>query len=153
MTAPAPAASTSNGAVAQLPSTTETPADGEGLRLRLKPSGPPTGHVDGAWWPRSPDLATEIVPLIAGVADRIGPVETVAYGLAAWEATDRRMEVDGRRVRLAGYRSQRPHTIDLIGAQHRLTLLVVAPDTDADAAERALTASVDGDGTVAELLA
>ena len=26
-------------------------------RPRLKPAGPATGHVDGAWWPRTRDLA------------------------------------------------------------------------------------------------
>ncbi len=26
-------------------------------RLRLKPKAPQSGYVDGAWWPRSDDLA------------------------------------------------------------------------------------------------
>ena len=30
------------------------------LRLRLKPKAPRTGYVDGAWWPRSHDLAAEL---------------------------------------------------------------------------------------------
>lgn len=29
-------------------------------RLRLKPKAPTTGYVDGAWWPHSADLPTEL---------------------------------------------------------------------------------------------
>ena len=33
-------------------------------RLRLKPKAPTTGYVDGAWWPRSDDLAIELPDLL-----------------------------------------------------------------------------------------
>ncbi|WP_433272542.1 DUF5994 family protein [Actinosynnema sp. CS-041913] len=29
-------------------------------RLRLRPKTPTTGHVNGAWWPRSQDLVAEL---------------------------------------------------------------------------------------------
>ena len=34
-------------------------------RLRLKPKAPLSGYVDGAWWPRSDDLAAELPDLLA----------------------------------------------------------------------------------------
>jgi hypothetical protein len=34
-------------------------------RLRLKPKAPQSGYVDGAWWPRSDDLSTELPDLLA----------------------------------------------------------------------------------------
>jgi hypothetical protein len=42
----------------------------------------------------------------------------------------RRVDVDGRLIRLGGYRSQNPHTVDVIGSTgRRITLLVLAPST------------------------
>jgi hypothetical protein len=39
--------------------------DSQHLRLRMKPRGPVTGFVDGAWWPRSRNLAAEVPALLA----------------------------------------------------------------------------------------
>ena len=44
-------------------------------RLRLKPKAPQTGYVDGAWWPRSDDLTTELPDLLAVLSVRLGPIE------------------------------------------------------------------------------
>jgi hypothetical protein len=115
--------------------------DRQHLRLRLKPRGPATGFVDGGWWPRSRDLPAELPALLAVLAVRLGPVESVSYNLDTWGPTPRRITIDGRLVRLAGYRSQHPATIDVIGAAHRVTLLVVAPDAASAAAHGALLAA------------
>lgn len=115
--------------------------DRQHLRLRLKPRGPVTGFVDGGWWPRSRDLPAELPALLAVLAVRLGPVESVSYNLDAWGPTPRRITLDGRLVRLAGFRSQHPATVDVLGAAHRLTLLVVAPDATPEAAHGALMAA------------
>jgi hypothetical protein len=115
--------------------------DRQHLRLRLKPRGPVTGFVDGGWWPRSRDLLAELPALLAVLAVRLGPVESVSYNLEAWGPAPRRTTLDGRLVRLAGYRSQHPATIDVLGAAHRVTLLVVAPDAAPQAAHGALMAA------------
>jgi hypothetical protein len=115
--------------------------DHQHLRLRLKPRGPVTGFVDGGWWPRSHDLPAELPALLAVLAIRMGPVESVSYNLDAWAPTPRRITLDGRLVRLAGYRSQHPATIDVISAAHRVTLLVVAPDATPEVAYGALMAA------------
>ena len=44
------------------------------LRLRLRPKALTTGYVDGAWWPRSRDLAAELPALLAVPAVRLGGV-------------------------------------------------------------------------------
>jgi hypothetical protein len=111
------------------------------LRLRLKPRGPVTGFVDGGWWPRSRDLPGELPALLAVLAVRMGPVEDVTYNLDTWGPTPRRISLDGRRVRLSGYRSQHPATIDVLSAADRVTLLVVAPDAAPEAAHSALMAA------------
>lgn len=110
-------------------------------RLTLKPRAPVTGFVDGGWWPRSRDLPTEVSALLAVLEVRLGPVESVSYHLDDWGPTPRRIMIDGSLVRLAGYRSQHPDTIDVIGARLRLTLLVVPPDVSAQVAHGALMAA------------
>ncbi|MFL6122246.1 DUF5994 family protein, partial [Actinophytocola sp.] len=67
------------------------------LRLRLKPKAAATGYVDGAWWPRSRDLAAELPALVTVLAVRLGRISRVAYALSSWDATPRRFEVDGSR--------------------------------------------------------
>src|SRR5437763_893887 len=77
------------------------------LRLRLKPKGPVTGYVDGGWWPRSRDLVAELPELAAVLSVRLGPVQRIAFPMDAWGPTPAgRVEIDGRRVRLEGFRSQ-----------------------------------------------
>jgi hypothetical protein len=111
------------------------------LRLRLKPGGPATGFVDGGWWPRSRDLVAELPALLTELAVRLGPIESVSYNLDAWSPTPRKITLDGRLVRLSGYRSQHPATVDVISAGHRVTLLVVPPEDAPAAAHGALMAA------------
>jgi hypothetical protein len=117
------------------------PHDDEHPRSVLKPRRPVTGRVDGGWWPRSLDLAAEVPALQDAVAERLGTVESVSYHLGDWDPAARRTTVDGRSVRLAGYRTQRPATVDVLGARHRLTLLVVPPDAAPATARAALAAA------------
>jgi hypothetical protein len=117
------------------------------VRLRLKPRGPVTGFVDGGWWPRSRDLPAELPALVAVLAVRMGPVESVSYNLDTWGPAPRRIILEGRLVRLAGYRSQHPATVDVLSAAHRVTLLVIAPDAAPEAAHAALMAAGRRGGT------
>lgn len=121
------------------PATTATEWPRQTLRLKLKPKAPARGYVDGAWWPRSRDLSTELPRLLAVLAIRLGPIERVSYNLTTWDAAPRRLDIDGRQLRLGGFRAQHPHTVDVIGPSgSRLTLLVLPPDTDPVAAHRTL---------------
>lgn len=109
------------------------------LRLRLKPKAPPTGHLDGAWWPQSRDLATEL-PMLAGVlAVRLGYVTRVAYAMDVWNAIPRHIELDGRTVRLEGFRSQDANIVHVCGPdRQRSTLLVIPPDATGTAGHDAM---------------
>jgi hypothetical protein len=110
-------------------------------RLRLKPKAPTTGYVDGGWWPRSRDLAAELPHLLTVLSVRLGRIERVSYHLAEWGPTIRKINFGGGVVRLAGYRSQLPDTVDVIAAQQRVTLLVVPPEAAAQSAHAALMAA------------
>src|SRR3954447_20172445 len=113
-------------------------------RLRLKPKAPATGYVDGAWWPRSKDLAAELPALVEVLAVRVGPVGQVAYALDAWVTPPRRVEINGARVRLEGFRSQDEHILHVTGLAHgRISLLVVPTDAAENAAHDALMTAAE----------
>jgi hypothetical protein len=139
-------------------SRTVAPADvdDQRLRLTLKPAAPPTGAVDGGWWPRSRDLAAEVPALLAALTDRLGNVEGVNYNLDDWGRSPRKINVGGAHVRLSGYHSQHRDTIDVLSQGDRVTLLVLAPEATEPVALPALGAAGDranGDGVEALLLA
>ncbi|WIV57838.1 DUF5994 family protein [Amycolatopsis nalaikhensis] len=124
--------------------------------MKLKPKAPTTGHVDGAWWPRSRDLSTELPALLAVLAIRLGRVGRVSYNLTTWNPADRRLNIDGHRVRLGGFHAQHPHAIDVIGPTGtRLTLLVLPPETDPATAHHILMTAAGRDNvdSIDELLA
>ena len=50
-------------------------------------------------------------------------------------------QCDGGVVRLDGYHGQHANTVDVLGARHRVTLLVVEPEASAETAHAALMAA------------
>lgn len=115
-------------------------------RLTLKPPAPATGSVDGAWWPASADLTTELPALLETLTSRLGRIERVSYNLATWDTAPRRLDIGGRRLRLGGFNAQHPHTVDVIGPNAtRLVLLVLPPETDEATAQRILASASRGD--------
>lgn len=115
------------------------------LRLRLKPKGPTTGHVDGGWWPRSRDLTAELPELATVLSVRLGPVERVAYAMDAWDSPPRRVDVDGRRIRLEGFRSQDSDVVHLAGIHGRMSLLVIPPTASDTAGHDAMMTAAHRD--------
>ena len=110
-------------------------------RLRLKPKAPTTGHVDGAWWPYSDDLPTEIPDLLAVLSVRLGPVDRIIYNLTEWASAPRKLSIDGRVVRFAGYNRQPVNTVEVLGANQKIVLLVVPPHADPDQAHHTMMAA------------
>jgi Family of unknown function (DUF5994) len=100
-------------------------------RLRMKPKAPVTGYVDGAWWPHSDDLVTELPDLLAVLSVRLGPVARVIYKLSEWAKAPAKFPTGGSIVRLGGYNRQPVNTIEVIGINRKkLVLLVVPSRTD-----------------------
>ena len=95
---------------------------------------------DGAWFPRSRDLAVEVPELIAELDRRGVKVERFTYALDAWDAPPRRLVVGDRSVRTGGFRSMDPLVVCLTwdGGARRADLLVVPPETDVLTGVRAL---------------
>jgi hypothetical protein len=128
---------------------------GHTLRLRLKPKAPHTGYVDGAWWPHSGDLTTELPELLALLSVRLGPIDRVLYKLNDWAKAPTELAAGGRAVRLDGYPLQPQNTVEVLGLNaSRIVLLVVPPHTDPDRAHATMMAAAapDDESTVDGLL-
>lgn len=111
-------------------------------RMQLKPTAPTSDYVDGAWWPRTTDLPTELLPLLAELSERLGPIALVAYHRNAWSPAPAQVEVDGRVVLLEGFSADQPHTVVVVGTDGRRVALLIVPThvTAADAQEALTTA-------------
>jgi hypothetical protein len=113
------------------------PAGGN-VRLVWASSGTPPS---GTWWPRSRDAATELRALLPQVSDCLGGrVARVSLNIRAWNADQPcRLQVRGRWVRLGWFHTLDPATVTLrCSGEARVTLHVVAPELDPDAARELL---------------
>jgi hypothetical protein len=123
-------------------------------RLRLKPKAPATGYVDGAWWPRSDDLTTELPDLLAVLSVRLGAIEQVIFNLGDWAKAPTELEMGGKPVQLGGSNGQPVDTIQVIGNDHKLVLLVVSPGAEQGPAHDTMmsAAAPDNDSSIEDLL-
>ena len=125
-------------------------------RLLLRPDpAPHPGCVDGAWWPRSTDLVSQLPDVLAVLTDRLGPIDTVVYTVSDWASALPSILFEARAVELRGDRRQLPNTLAVIGRDHnRIGLLVVPPHTEPDLAHASMTAAAApaDTSTVDELL-
>jgi hypothetical protein len=103
-------------------------------------AGADDSGFDGAWWPRSRDLAVEVPELVAALERRGARVQRFTYALDAWRPAPRKLVVNGRVVRTGGFRSMNPLVVCIVwrGGQRRGDLLVVPPETDVLTGARAL---------------
>jgi hypothetical protein len=115
----------------------------------LKPKAPMSGSVDGAWWPRSDDLTTELPDLLAVLSVRLGAIDRVMYNLTEWPKAPTRLITGGRAVRLDGYRLQPAKTLEVLGIdREKILLLVIPAQSDPDHAhETMMTAAAPGNAS------
>ena len=119
-------------------------------RLQLKPYRSASEHIDGAWWPQSPELIDELPDLVASVSDRLGQVVMVGYRRNGWTPTPQLAEISGQTIELLGFTSDEPASVILIGEDGRhLTLHVVRPDASEEVAQKALDEARASDGAAA----
>ena len=122
-------------------SDTQSPSTGpERLMLLLDAAGQPSA-LDGAWWPRSADLAVEVPKLAAELEARCQIRFTrLIYHPASWLAAPHKLWPAGRRVHLGWFTEIDPHLVTLTTTTgRRLELLAIPPDTDPAVAAVALT--------------
>ncbi|WP_323055664.1 DUF5994 family protein [Mycobacterium pinniadriaticum] len=112
----------------------------------MKPQAPHRGYVDGAWWPHSDDIATELPDLLAALSTRLAQADRVVYKVGDWAEAPVELAIDGRQVHLEGHRLQPPNTVEVHGPNRtRILLLIVPPHTDPDRAHTAMMTAADPD--------
>jgi hypothetical protein len=117
-------------------------------RLALKTVSTPRGPLDGAWWPRSRDLADELSAL-ADVLDPLsGRITRIAVNPTYWPTVPDSVPVNGRMVKVGWFTTELdPHKILLLShTTGSWNLLVVPPETSTQAAGRLMAAASDGSG-------
>jgi hypothetical protein len=109
------------------------------LALCDRSTGP--GAVDGAWWPHSCDLRTELPDLVAVLGLRIGAVHRVVYDPSMWPNAPSRIIRGTAAISVDPYALVASDTIYFIGTHARdAVLYVVPPSSPGDAAHRVLRA-------------
>ena len=120
-------------------------------RLKVTPNRLTSEHLDGAWWPRSTQLSTELPALLRSLSSQLGQVVAVGYPRDAWMEAPAQLDIADHPVQLIGFTSEEPASVIVIGADgHHRTLRVIAPETNQQAAQAALAEVPEraNDGTV-----
>ena len=111
-------------------------------RLSLTPKTMLAGRLDGAWWPRSRDLAAELPPLAAALEEPWGRVTRVTVNPTRWPVVPHTVAVDGRTLHVGWFTEQDPDKLILLSyTVGRWDLLVIPPETEPAAAARLMAAA------------
>ncbi|MFJ8390539.1 DUF5994 family protein [Streptomyces sp. NPDC094438] len=113
--------------------------------LRLETTRTREGVLDGAWWPRSRDIEAELPALISALVEHLGPITRVGLDATAWNQLPTRLVIDDRVVHLDSFPVGDDTVLITRGENDHFALLVVPPDTTADAARTAMARAVHVD--------
>ncbi|GAA3800738.1 DUF5994 family protein [Streptomyces coacervatus] len=123
------------------------PVAAPAARLALKTDGSSRGLLDGAWWPRSRDLLSEL-PALTDVLDPLwGRITRIAVNPKYWPVIPRKVPVNGHIVKVGWFTPEiDPHKLLLSYGTGRWDLLIIPPETGAESAARLMAAASDYDG-------
>ncbi|MFD6885322.1 DUF5994 family protein [Streptomyces sp. NPDC059957] len=111
-------------------------------RLVLTPKTALSGQLDGAWWPRSRDLAAELPALVAALAEPWGRITRVTVNPTRWPVIPHQVPVAGHTLHVGWFTEQDPDKLILFSyTVGRWDLLVVPPQTAPTAAARLMAAA------------
>ncbi|MCX5377385.1 DUF5994 family protein [Streptomyces sp. NBC_00091] len=113
--------------------------------LRLETTRSREGLLDGAWWPRTRDIETELPALISTLIGHLGPIARVGVDAAAWNGLPTRLVIDDQVVHLDSDPVGDDTVLITRGDNDHFALLVVPPETTADAAREAMARAVRAD--------
>jgi hypothetical protein len=113
--------------------------------LRLETTHAREGILDGAWWPRSRDIGTELPGLIGALTEHLGPVTRVGLDTGAWEKLPTRLIVDDHIVHIDSFPVGDDTVLITRGDRDHFSLLVVPPHATPDAARAAMARAVRAD--------
>ncbi|GGQ31114.1 MULTISPECIES: DUF5994 family protein [Streptomyces] len=113
--------------------------------LRLQTTQSRQGLLDGAWWPRSRNVTIELPALITALTAHLGPITRVGLDTSTWQDVPTRLVIDGQVVHLDADPVGDDTVLVTRGHNDHFALLVVPPDTTADAAREAMARAVRAD--------
>ncbi|NUK03348.1 hypothetical protein HRW23_35030 [Streptomyces lunaelactis] len=115
------------------------------LRLMLAPAGTAPALIDGAWWPRSRDIAAELPALTAVLDPMWGRITRVTVNPTFWPVIPRKVPVHGHVVHVGWFKAEQdPHKLLLLSyTAGRWDLLVIPPETSPGTAARLMAAPTD----------
>lgn len=129
--------------------TSHTPSTAPDTRVPLRLAltrGDQKQVLDGAWWPQSRDLPTELADLVDHFPPERARISRVVFSPPDWEGAQRRVQVEGRHVKAGSFPSDDTHVLVLRTSDRTyLTLLVIPPTfTPAQGEEAMLAATTPG---------
>lgn len=111
------------------------------------------GVFDGAWWPRSTRIVTELPDLVTALGAHLGRIVRVGLDALAWDGVPRSVAVNGVMIRINWFDGSAATIRVTRGFQDHFLLLVVPPDTSPGTAAAAMAgASATGNRASAEEL-
>lgn len=113
--------------------------------LRLETTQSREGVLDGAWWPRSRDVTTELPALITALTEHLGSITRVGLDATAWQDIPTRLVVDDHIVHLDSDPVGDDTVLITRGHNDHFSLLVVPPGTATGAAREAMAQAVRAD--------
>lgn len=119
--------------------------------LRMETTTKRTGTFDGAWWPRTRDLVSQLTPLLAALTARLGPIARAGLDASDWDEAPGHLFVDGHIVRI-DWSAVSDHTMIITrGDRDHFLFLVIPPGTGPGPAHAAMVMAVqDGNAVSAE---
>ncbi|MFD4943039.1 DUF5994 family protein [Streptomyces sp. NPDC058409] len=132
-----------------LADTDDQPVPGSAV-LRMETTSSRAGFFDGAWWPRSRDIKSQLPGLIDALTLRLGPIARVGLDASAWDDAPGHLVIGDRRIRIDWSAVADSTMIVTRGHQDHFSFLVIPPHASASAAHTAMTMAVrDGNCTSA----
>lgn len=128
------------------------PADSAGtadsaVRFALKPESEHPGIVQGAWWPRTRDLAAELPPLIAVLDANWTEITRATVNVAMWPDIPNVLRAGKHNVHIGWFDTeQQPDDLCVLTyLAGRWDLLVIPPETEPERAALLMAAAADVD--------
>jgi hypothetical protein len=104
------------------------------------------GSIDGAWWPRTLNLADELPGLVTALSTTNETITRVSVNGDSWTDIPNRVAQPGRpALRVSWFRTLDPHVVTLGGGNRpRIRILVIPPDATAGPASEVLRLAAAG---------
>ncbi|MGW0660145.1 DUF5994 family protein [Streptodolium elevatio] len=115
-------------------------------RLAFAPAGRNRSRIDGAWWPRSRDLAAEL-PSLGLAMTGLGVITRATVNPRHWDSVPRLVRVSGRPLKVGWFTDEQDEHEIMLLSYHaaRWELLVVPPETDSAVAAQLMEAAASPD--------